>query len=31
MQPLSGAQWRYCAKVGLAASLGYLLTRGAEN
>lgn len=31
MQPLSSAQWRYCAKVGLAAGLGYLLTRGAEN
>ena len=23
--------WRYCIKVGLAAALGYLLTRGSEN
>lgn len=23
--------WRYCVKVGLAAALGYLLTRGSEN
>jgi uncharacterized membrane protein YccC len=23
--------WRYCVKVGLAAGLGYLLTRGSEN
>ena len=28
---LDGAQWRYCVKVGLAAALGYLLTRGGEN
>ena len=28
---LSGAQWRYCAKVGIAAALGYLLTQGAQN
>jgi uncharacterized membrane protein YccC len=26
-----GAQWRYCAKVGLAAGLGYLLARGGDN
>ena len=31
MKPLAGAQWRYGAKVGLAAALGYLLTRGADN
>ena len=30
-KPPGAAQWRYCAKVGLAAGLGYLLTRGAEN
>ena len=24
-------QWRYCTKVGLAAGLGYLLTRGGQN
>jgi uncharacterized membrane protein YccC len=30
-KPLGAPQWRYCAKVGLAAGLGYLLTRGAEN
>ena len=28
---LGGTQWRYCAKVGLAAALGYLLTQGAQN
>lgn len=28
---LGGTQWRYCVKVGLAAALGYLLTRGSEN
>ena len=28
---LGAAQWRYCAKVGLAAGLGYLLARGADN
>jgi len=28
---LSGAQWRYCAKVGIAAALGYLLTQGGQN
>lgn len=31
MKPLGGAQWRYGAKVGLAAALGYLLTRGGDN
>ena len=30
-KPLGGTQWRYCAKVGLAAALGYLLTQGNEN
>ena len=30
-KPLGAAQWRYCAKVGLAAGLGYLLARGADN
>lgn len=29
--PPGGAQWRYCAKVGLAAALGYLLTQGNQN
>ncbi|APV50157.1 hypothetical protein BWI17_10960 [Betaproteobacteria bacterium GR16-43] len=28
---LTGAQWRYCAKVGIAAALGYLLTQGNFN
>ena len=28
---LDATQWRYCVKVGLAAGLGYLLTRGGEN
>ena len=28
---LSGPQWRWCAKLGLAATLGYLLTRGNES
>ena len=28
---LSGAQWRYCAKVGIAAALGYLITWGNFN
>ena len=27
-KPLVSTQWRYCAKVGLAAGLGYLLTQG---
>jgi uncharacterized membrane protein YccC len=30
-KPLSGPQWRYCAKVGIAAALGYLLSRGNDN
>ena len=30
-KPLGGPQWRYCAKVGLAAALAYVLTRGADN
>lgn len=30
-KPLGAAQWRYCAKVGLAAALGYLLARGGQN
>jgi uncharacterized membrane protein YgaE (UPF0421/DUF939 family) len=30
-KPLSGPQWRYCAKVGFAAALAYVLTRGNEN
>jgi uncharacterized membrane protein YccC len=28
---LSGAQWRYCTKVGIAAALGFLLAQGGEN
>jgi uncharacterized membrane protein YccC len=28
---LQRAQWRYCAKVGIAAALAYLLTLGAHN
>ena len=28
---LSSAQWRYCAKVGIAAALGYLITWGNFN
>jgi hypothetical protein len=28
---LSGSQWRYCAKVGIATALGYLLTQGGQN
>lgn len=28
---LSGAQWRFCAKVGIAAALGYLITQGNLN
>ena len=31
MKRLAGPQWRYCVKVGLAAGLGYLLTRGNYN
>lgn len=30
-QRFRDVQWRYCVKVGLAAGLGYLLTRGGEN
>ena len=30
-KPLGAAQWRYCAKVGLAAGLGYVLARGGQN
>ena len=28
---LDRTQWRYCVKVGLAAALGFLLTRGGDN
>jgi uncharacterized membrane protein YccC len=28
---LTSAQWRYCAKVGLATALGYALTQGGQN
>lgn len=31
MTRLSGAQWRYCAKVGIATALGYALTQGGLN
>jgi uncharacterized membrane protein YccC len=31
MVRLSGAQWRYCAKVGIATALGYALTQGGQN
>jgi uncharacterized membrane protein YccC len=31
MTRLSSAQWRYCAKVGVASALGYLLTQGGQN
>ena len=31
LRPLNGSQWRYCAKVGIAAALGYLLTQGGQN
>jgi uncharacterized membrane protein YccC len=31
MTRLSGAQWRYCAKVGIATALGYALTQGGQN
>jgi uncharacterized membrane protein YccC len=30
MRVLRASQWRYCAKVGVAAALGYLLTLGAD-
>jgi len=28
---LNGSQWRYCAKVGIATALGYVLTQGGHN
>jgi uncharacterized membrane protein YccC len=28
---LNGSQWRYCAKIGIAAALGYALSRGVHN
>jgi uncharacterized membrane protein YccC len=31
LRPLSGSQWRYCAKVGIATALGYLLIQGGLN
>ncbi|HZO03676.1 MAG TPA: FUSC family protein [Burkholderiales bacterium] len=31
MTRLSAAQWRYCAKVGIATALGYALTQGGQN
>ena len=31
LRPLNGSQWRYCAKVGIATALGYVLTQGALN
>lgn len=31
MTRLSSAQWRYCAKVGIATALGYVLTQGNVN
>ena len=31
IRTLSGSQWRYCAKVGIATALGYLLTQGGLN
>lgn len=31
IRKLSGSQWRYCAKVGIATALGYLLTQGGLN
>ena len=31
LRTLSGSQWRYCVKVGIATSLGYLLTQGSLN
>jgi uncharacterized membrane protein YccC len=31
MTRLSSAQWRYCAKVGIATALGYALTQGGQN
>ena len=31
LRGLSGSQWRYCAKVGIATALGYVLTQGGLN
>jgi uncharacterized membrane protein YccC len=31
IRSLSGSQLRYCAKVGIATALGYLLTQGGQN
>lgn len=31
IRPLNGSQWRYCAKVGTAAALGYALSQGNYN
>ena len=31
IRPLNGSQWRYCAKMGIATALGYLLTQGGQN
>jgi uncharacterized membrane protein YccC len=31
LRPLGSSQWRYCAKVGIATALGYLLTQGGQN
>lgn len=31
MTRLSGSQWRYCVKVGIATALGYVLTQGDVN
>jgi uncharacterized membrane protein YccC len=31
MKKPSAAQWRYCAKVGIATALGYALTQGGQN
>lgn len=31
IRALNGSQWRYCAKVGIAAALGYALSQGHYN
>jgi uncharacterized membrane protein YccC len=31
IRALNGSQWRYCAKVGIAAALGYALSQGNYN
>ena len=31
IRALNGSQWRYCAKVGIAAGLGYALSQGNYN